>query len=469
MKKIKIAGVIICLLLIIGTALFFFFKFNTAGAFGDTVTFYGGSDSATINGKKVALDGEIIDINGCIYVASDKPLAALGFHLGWDKETRSVVAVKKGVTSYITVDSSSLIKGAQKYKMKNKTIIYKGVFYIPLDMFTRLTDAKVSTEGKVTRVYINRRDLMTDTVVGNAYRLSEDAIPYNGVYVSENFAMERVSIPESSAKDYAEIINKYGKILPSSVNIYNIIVPTSSEFYGPQNVYCDQTAGIKTVYANLSERIIPINAVRPLYEHAGEDIYFRTDHHWTQRGAYYVYEELMNIKGEIALPISDFPVKTGEYTGSFAGFTKGTEGEKIIKANPDRIEISSAPAFTAGASYNDMYMKSFNRTVSAVYQSTDSYMAFLGGDNPLTVLTGSAGNGKKAVVMKESFGNAFAPWLLNNYSEVYVIDLREFNDAGEPFKIKEFYDFIKFDDLIIINYPVSVASGTIRTHLLNFI
>ena len=213
--------------------------------------------------------------------------------------------------------------------------------------------------------------MLKDTVVGDNHRLSGSATAYNGVYLNGNFAMERVLIPDDAATYYAAIVNKFGEVLPDNVNIFNIVVPSSSEFYGTSEVYTNQTVGIKKIYENLSQRIIPVNAIKPLYAHADEGIYFRTDHHWTQRGAYYAYEALMNIKGEEVAPISDFPVKTGKYTGSFANFSKGTLGEKILRANPDTIEIFSTPKFTAGASYKDMVMKSYNRSValSPVYQT----------------------------------------------------------------------------------------------------
>lgn len=70
----------------------------------------------------------------------------------------------------------------------------------------------------------------------------------------------------------------------------------------------------------------------------------------------------------------------------------------------------------------------------------------------------------KKYVVKESFGNAFAVWALNNYQEVYVVDYRKFNRYGgniensREFFISDFYDNVKFDDLVIINYPVSVEN-----------
>ncbi len=60
---------------------------------------------------------------------------------------------------------------------------------------------------------------------------------------------------------------------------------------------------------------------------------------------------------------------------------------------------------------------------------------------------------KKVVVIKESYGNAFAPLLTQNYSEVYVIDPRYFNGNLNDF-IKEH----EIKDVIFINNMVAVGS-----------
>ncbi|MBR2917056.1 MAG: hypothetical protein IKC07_05610 [Clostridia bacterium] len=409
-----------------------------------------------------------MEINNCIYLPSDKLLSTLGYSLGWDDKIKATVAIKDKETSYIIINSPVLWKGPQKYSSLNDTLIYKDVLYIPLDMFTYLTDCSYSVEGELTKIRYHYRDTLKGTTIDNKFRFGGEALRFGQVYISNNFAMERVVVGEDSAFYYASIVNSLASALPETVNVYNILVPTAAEFYGPSNVYTNQLAGIKHAYSHLSDRVIPINAVRPLYEHANESIYFRTDHHWTQRGAYYVYKELMDVKGEAVPPLSSYEVRTGLYTGSFANFAKGTKGESLIRSFPDTMERFMIPQFVSGASYNDMYLKSYNRSIQAVYGGTNAYVAFLGGDNPITVLKGSVGNGKKLVILKESYGNAFAPWALNNYSEVYVVDIRKFNTSGARFKIKEFYDFIKFDDLVIINYPVSVASSGIREHLMNF-
>ena len=62
-----------------------------------------------------------------------------------------------------------------------------------------------------------------------------------------------------------------------------------------------------------------------------------------------------------------------------------------------------------------------------------SYGVFIYGDNPLTVMRSSsdkAQQGKKIAVIKESYGNAFVPYLTYNYEEVHVMDMRTFRTVS---------------------------------------
>ena len=82
-------------------------------------------------------------------------------------------------------------------------------------------------------------------------------------------------------------------------------------------------------------------------------------------------------------------------------------------------------------------------TIMADYASgVNMYSVFLHGDQPLTEIQTENKNGRKAVVVKESFGNAFSPF----YETVYIVDQRYFE--------LNLLDFIKQNgvtDLIFIN------------------
>ena len=54
----------------------------------------------------------------------------------------------------------------------------------------------------------------------------------------------------------------------------------------------------------------------------------------------------------------------------------------------------------------------------------NSYSVFLQGDLPTVKMETQHKNGRKIAVVKESYGNAFACFLINNYEKVVVVDQR---------------------------------------------
>ena len=69
----------------------------------------------------------------------------------------------------------------------------------------------------------------------------------------------------------------------------------------------------------------------------------------------------------------------------------------------------------------------------------------------------SAAEGGACIVLKESYGNAFVPFLTSHYSKIIVIDPREFNRDGKPsMDLTAFAKEQEIDDLIVINYPYMI-------------
>ena len=54
----------------------------------------------------------------------------------------------------------------------------------------------------------------------------------------------------------------------------------------------------------------------------------------------------------------------------------------------------------------------------------NSYLNYSGGDRALLKIVTSHTSGRKILVVKDSFGNAFVPYLANHYDEIYVVDPR---------------------------------------------
>jgi len=64
------------------------------------------------------------------------------------------------------------------------------------------------------------------------------------------------------------------------------------------------------------------------------------------------------------------------------------------------------------------------------------------------------------LMLKESYGNAFAPFLTSHYSKIIVVDPREFNRDGKPsLDLTQFAKDQGVNDLLVINYPYMINNS----------
>lgn len=432
------------------------------------ITVIGKSTSAFINGKNVTLDAEPLRSQNRVFVPLDSVMRECGYGLGWDSERGATVCIKNAQASYVTLaEGKTEINGAIK-TYDHKPFIRNNTAYISDEMFRDITGFDIMPYGDIRGM--DGRDSIMDSTRTDSYRLSGNVVRGGGVVVVGNFGMELVSASETNSRYYAGVINAMADSVPNC-NVYNIVVPTSAEFYAPQSMYPNQLRSIQTVYSNLNANVTPINVYDTLKENADEKLYFSTDHHWTQRGAYYAYREFIEAKGgaiDDLWTFANYP--SYNMVGSFAGFARGTQAGAIMNANPELLERFMPKFATVGTVYSDGLGRNRQYTVNAVNTSMNSYSCFIGGDGPVTIFHTDAPSDETVLIVKESFGNAFATWAMHNYKKVCVVDPRKFNGfAGNynSFNLRAFCDAQGVDDVIFINYPVAVSSSDIRGAILS--
>ncbi len=432
------------------------------------ITVIGKSKDIFVNGTKYQMASEPYKKGDNIYVPLDSIMSLLGYSLGWDNSRGATVCYRNGKYIYISLGEGKTESEGVVKTYDHKPIIKNNMAYISADMFRDVTSYDIIPYGDIRGM--GGRDSIMDSTRTDAYRLSGNVTRGGGVTVVGTFAMELVSVSDINARNYAWVINAMAESVPQC-NVYNIVVPTSAEFYAPLSMYPNQLNAIKTVYNNLSDMVTPINVYDTLKEHAGEKLYFSTDHHWTQRGAYYAYRAFIEEKGGTIDDLSTFTnVPSYSMVGSFANFAKGTVAGNIVKSNPELLERFLPKFATVGTVYSDGLAQRKSYTVNAVNTSNNSYTCFIGGDGPVTIFHTDAPSDETVLIVKESFGNAFATWAMNNYKKVCVVDPRKFNGFGgnyNYFNLKAFCDAQGVDDIIFINYPVAVGSSDIRGAILN--
>ena len=428
------------------------------------------SRKAFINGKETAFEAKPYSYLSKTYIPLDGAFLSCGYSLGWDSGKNAVICYKNGVYSYIHTTEGKITVGDAEYTFDYTPVYISDVMYISDEMFRAITGFDIIPYGNL-KAY-KGRDTLENTTRTDAYRLSGNSVVRGGgVTVVDGFGMELVSFSDAEAVKYAGVINAVAQTLDEDIDVYNILVPTSAEFYAPLSMYPNQLHGIRTVYENLSDRVMPVNVYDALKEHAGEKIYFGTDHHWTQRGAYYAYKEFIELKDGSIDELSTFTnIPSYSHVGSFASFARGTAAGNIMKGSPELLERFMPKFATVGTVFADCAVTSPQYTVKAVNTSNNAYSCFIGGDAPVTVFYTDAPSDESIVIIKESFGNAFATWALHNYKKVCIVDPRRFNGFGgnyASFNLKSFCDKMEIDDVVFINYPVVVASSGIRSAILS--
>ena len=259
---------------------------------------------------------------------------------------------------------------------------------------------------------------------------------------------------------------------PGRVNL--MLVPSASVVY-PENVpagapQIDEKGVLEGVAAQGEAYGRFIDVLPALTEHKGEYLYYRTDHHWTQLGAYYAYTAFCEAAGFDAVPLEQF--QTGRYDtflGSMYTFTKGYPQSDVLKQHPDYLDYYLPIADTHARYYADGSLEN-GTPVSVVYTQLDEsvsnkYLCFIGGDTPVCIVESDV-QGPTCIVLKESYGNAFVPFLTSHYGRIIVIDPREFNQEGKPtLDLAAFAADQGVDDLIVINYPYMINSKAFVRYL----
>ena len=293
-----------------------------------------------------------------------------------------------------------------------------------------------------------------------------------GYYLVGDTAYELYAFSKANAKTYASLMNKAAATLEGKAKVYDLIIPLHYSFalsaeVQDQHKLPDAGQAIDYMYSGMNDNVHTVNAYAALMAHKDEYIYFRTDHHWTATGAYYAYEAYCEAAGITPTPLSSYEKMT---FGGFLGTLYSKTGQPAaMGANPDSVE-AYIPKGT-----NDEYIYDENggdRTRyrgGVVRKDTDSFYAaaaskyncFLMGDHPLIEIhnenVSADRKGTTVLLVKESFGNAFAPFLVDSYEYIYVVDYRYYKGGtlGQLVADKG------VDDVIFLNNVVA-ATGSAR-------
>ncbi len=279
----------------------------------------------------------------------------------------------------------------------------------------------------------------------------------SNIVIIKGQAMEIHYYSEEYTTYYAQRLNHLRQVLPENRRVISLVAPTAIAFYGTDELRSgnySNFAAITNIYKHEDPDIFKVDAYSELAAHLDEYIYFRTDHHWNGRGAYYAYKAFCDSLDLEAPALSDYELTRpeGTFLGSLYGYT---DKSPLLLGSEDQAEIFQPLHEAEYTYYEDASMSEGYPGTFLAYNvyNENQYMLYLGGDVALGHIKSSLENGKSILVVKDSFGNGFIPYLVDQYEDIYVVDPRQFTDD-----LQAFIEDKDIQDVLVLNYTFAVSN-----------
>ncbi len=336
---------------------------------------------------------------------------------------------------------------------KSNAALTVGFFAVIIMIFTMadwLTDDRIYSENE-NRMLATRPKLSVETILDGSFMEDYEAYvtdqfvgrdtwvelktrgdvllqkkAINGVYLGEDdYLIEQHLSTDIKQEDVDKklallngLVEKYGAkamLIPTADNILTDKLPFQAEYF-------DQKQFLDRVEEVIGEENL-INVYDTLKAHAQEDIYYRTDHHWTTLGAYYGYVVWKKQAGNTAVVTFDpkhLTTVTDEFWGTLHSKLNLPHREDSIQIFPETMlkqpKITYDFQTVTHTYYEAKYLDTKNK-----------YGYFLDDNHPFIEIETGYRRGRELVLLKNSYANCLVPLLANHYDKIYMIDLRYYN------------------------------------------
>ena len=209
------------------------------------------------------------------------------------------------------------------------------------------------------------------------------------------------------------------------------------------------------------------SAIKPHMDE--EDMYFYTDHHWKPKAAYYAYSEIIQALGEKLTNIGQpLPMSAYDWKEDTTPFY-GSEARKVGKGNISKVDTITIVKKTSEENPLEISYRGksnqplFNEEIlkkEDVY--TNRYISYFSGDVPEGVIRNpNVKNGKRILILKDSYANAMVQFFPAHFEETRIVDLRHY-------KHMTVNDYIDKNDIDAVIFVHNINSILTTPQLLNF-
>ena len=241
-----------------------------------------------------------------------------------------------------------------------------------------------------------------------------------GVYIcKDKYLMDKFTSysKKQLAANAAALADLQEKLAAEGVSMNTILVPMAAQVLTDKLPAYAPVADYAAILQVLTDAgVDTTDVLSALVAHSSENIYYRTDHHWTSLGAYYAY-----------CAWRDVQANADEWTQEvLCDDFYGTTWNKVPLPSVPAEEITAwYKHINRSVSYNNGQYETDSIYERKYLSGSDQYAVFLNSNQAQTVIEGSGKSGK-LLLIKDSYGNTFSQFPVEDYAEVHVLDLRFF-------------------------------------------
>ena len=244
-----------------------------------------------------------------------------------------------------------------------------------------------------------------DVYLGNGVLIQEPYVPDQAIIDANTKAVQ--TFKENTS------INTLMMLVPTAAQIQSSRLPWKAPVTNEQQVIDQVYSSLEGVSTNL-----PVSTV--LGDHKDEYIYYRTDHHWTSKGAYYAFCELIKTLGFTAPEEDQYNIYLvdSDFTGSLARKTGSINIDDQIHIYADKKD----PQYVV--TYSNSQKKTASIYDTEALKKNDSYEVFLGANEGLVTIESDSSTGRNLLMFKDSYANSMIQFLLPYFDSIVIVDPR---------------------------------------------
>lgn len=270
----------------------------------------------------------------------------------------------------------------------------------------------------------------------------------NGVFIGKNGQLlEDIAVPddeqlEANTNAVTNFAQTYSNIPTTVMLVPDAACILSSRLPAFATVE-DQRQMFGMVERNLGDAVNWVDTVSIMNKHKTEKLYYKTDHHWTTQGAFFVFKEaapLFGIEGDVSDDYVSYTV-----TDSFNGVLASKSGVGLDEKEKIDIYAPTDGDDDVIVNYVNETKKTTSLYDSSKLETRDKYGVFLGGNTSVIDIKTVSTSKKRLLVVKDSFADCFIPFLTPHYREIVVVDPRYYTGT-----MKEIMDIYRITDALIL-------------------